>query len=118
MLYDYNMQKLFTQTVEVDDSGNCCLECETPDGDFYYLKTQSIMGMVYCLKFGPIMPDLDVLDSDFCLEYRKFKYSQKSIDKEINGFINDPKKGITEVRNTDEMTIMNAIPERTLFIPV
>lgn len=115
-IYDYHMQKVFANSVVVDDGGNCCLECENPEGDTWYIRLKSIMGFVYALKFGPVCPDLTEIDWDYAMEYRKFKYSDKSVDKEITGFINDPKKGITEVHVVDEQTLLDAIPDKIAFI--
>lgn len=116
-IYDYHMTKVFTDSVVVDDAGNCSLECTNEEGEFYYIKMQACEGFVYCMKFGPVCPDLDFLDGDYSFEYRKFKYSIKGVDKEIKGFINDPKKQITSVVVVDEDTVLNAIPGKEVFIP-
>lgn len=117
MEYEYSMQKVFNQTVQVEDRGNCCLECESADGGFYYLRTQSVAGFTYVLKFGPVEPDLDFLDGDFSLEYRKIKYNEKGIDREIVNFINDYKKAIVNVAEVEHDEALEHVPEKFVFIP-
>lgn len=120
MTYEYNMEKVYTKAVDIEDPGNCCIECSSPDGSCYYLRTQSVMGFVYVLKFGPLLPDLDVLDPDiknpFELVYKQIKYSEKSIDTEIKGYINDPKKVIKDITEIDEQELLSKIPEGHMYI--
>lgn len=105
MLIDYSATKTFTQTLQLDDIGNCAIHGEgtfrdgktTLPGD-YYMIVKTIMGKTTMLKWGPLMPDFEVLPNTFKLEIKTCPYKELTIIKEIQSFINDGLKNISEAR--------------------
>lgn len=101
MLFDYNATRTFSQTLQIDDPGNCAIHGEgtfrdgkiTFEGD-YYLVVKTVMGKTTFIKWGPLMPDFDALPNTFKLEVKTTPYKEATIAKEIQGFINDGLKGI------------------------
>lgn len=120
MIYDYDLEKVYTKSVEIDDPGNCSLVCRDLEGNAYYYKTQSVNGFVYALKFGPVIEGFDFLDPDqkkpFSLDYHKFKYSNKAVDNEFTKFVNDMQKGIVEVEEISVEELLEQVPPADRFI--
>lgn len=111
MIFEYSIQKTFNESIDVVDIGNTALRCIGNQLDEYYMILKTIMGKVSIIKFGPIMPDLDVLLNDFEMSYKKIDYKENLISKEVNKFINDFKKEITQVEEITEYEAWQAFPE-------
>ena len=101
MLIDYNATKTFTQTLQIDDIGNCAIHGEGSfrDGKVifpgdYYMIVNTVMGKTTFIKWGPIMPDFTALPNTFKLEIKTSPYKEITVMKEIQAFINDGFKGI------------------------
>ena len=77
MLIDYSATKTFTQTLQIDDIGNCAIHGEgsfrdgraTFEGD-YYMIVKTVMGKTTMMKWGPLMPDFTALPNTFKLEIK------------------------------------------------
>ena len=102
MIFEYSVQKTFNESIDVVDIGNTALRCHGAKLDFYYIILKTVMGKTSILKFGPVMPDIDVLFNDFTVSYKKIDYKENAIEKEVDKFINDYKKGITLVEEVTE----------------
>lgn len=113
MLFDYSATKTFTQTLQIDDPGNCAIYGEgnfkdgrvTLPGDFYMI-IKTVMGKTTFIKWGPLIPDLDALPNTFKLEVKTAPYKETTIVKEIQSFINDGFKGI---QTAEELSVEEAI---------
>ena len=116
-LFNFDLQKTYAQSVEVEDLGNCALRCSNQDFVEFYLTTQTVMGKTYVLKFGPILPDLAIPADDFALTYKKFDYKESLIEKEINQFINDGRRKINLIEIIPIEDALEAIPAAEAFIP-
>ena len=68
------------------------------------------MGKVSIIKFGPVVQDIDVLFNDFSVVYKKIDYKENLISKEVDKFINDFKKEITNVEEVTEYEAWQAFP--------
>ena len=117
MLIDYSATKTFTQSLQINDIGNCAIHGEgsfrdgkvTLPGD-YYMIVSTIMGKTTMIKWGPMIPDIVALPNTFKLEIKTCQYKELTIIREIQSFINDGLKGI---HDATEM-----LPEETLeFLP-
>ncbi len=102
MIFEYSVQKTFNETIDVVDIGNTALRCQGKKLDFYYIILKTVMGKTSILKFGPVMPDADVLFNDFSVMYKKIDYKENLIEKEVDKFINDYKKEIVHVEEVTE----------------
>lgn len=118
-LIDYDLEKVYIKTLEVENLGSCAIRATSEDeGTDYYLAVQSVAGFAYILKFGPIIPDLEPGSLDaFSLDYKKIKYSTKSLNIEINKFINDPTKKVTIAEEITLTEVLQNIPASAAFIP-
>lgn len=117
MLIDYSATKTFTETLQLDDPGNCAIHGEgtfkdgkvTFEGDFYMI-IKTIMGKTTFIKWGPLIPDLETLPNTFKLEIKTSPYKEPTIEKEIKNFIND---GFKNIQKAEEI-----LPEEAIeFLP-
>ena len=116
MILDYNAQRQFQNQLQIDDIGNIGLICSTEDGVEYYLALKTIMGKVMEVKFGPLIPDAPLIPDFFSLFYRTMQYKEPVIIKEINSFINDPKKKIIDIKVVSPEELIDLIPDKNLSI--
>lgn len=110
MIFEYSVQKTFNESIDVVDIGNTALRCHGSKLDFYYIILKTVMGKTNIIKFGPVMPDIDVLFSDFTVSYKKIDYKENLIEKEVDKFINDYKKEITLVEEITEYEAWQDFP--------
>lgn len=110
MIFEFSVQKTFNQAIDVVDIGNTALKCTNTRLDDYYLIVKTIMGKTHFMKFGPVCPDIDVLLDDFTVSYKKVDYKENIICKEIDKFINDFKKDITDIEEITEYEAWKAFP--------
>jgi hypothetical protein len=110
MIFEYSVQRTFNESIDVVDIGNTALRCHGSKLDFYYIILKTIMGKTHILKFGPVMPDIDVLFNDFSVVYKKIDYKENLISKEVDKFINDYKKEITLVEEITEYDAWQDFP--------
>jgi len=110
MIFDYDLEKKYQQTVDVVDIGNACLRGTNDDLEDFYIITKTVMGTTGILKIGPVMPDTNMLLDGYTIEFKKIDYKEKSICKEINLFINDGKKGIKEIVQLQPEEVFPILP--------
>ena len=117
MIFEFNATKTFTETLQIDDIGNCAIRCEgiMQEGRIkmpadYYLVTKTVMGKTGILKFGPVVPDLCEMQSTFAAAFKKMNYKEQSIEHEIDMFINDGRKGITRAEEITDIEAFEAYP--------
>ena len=101
MIFEFSVQKTFNQSIDVVDMGNTALRCTNRYMDNYYIIVKTVMGKTHIIKFGPVCPDVDILQEDFFVNYKKLDYKEAPIYREIDKFINDFKK---EIENIEEIT--------------
>ena len=111
MVFEYSVQKTFNESIDVVDIGNTALRCCGSKLDFYYIILKTVMGKTNIIKFGPVMPDIDILLNDFTVSYKKIDYKENLIEKEVDKFINDFKKEITLVEEITEYEAWQDFPE-------
>lgn len=117
-ILDFCPQKVFTQSLEIDDIGNFALKCLDPNFLEYYICVQTVAGKAYILKFGPLLPDLDAITEDFYLSSKVIDYKEQKIEKDITIYINEPKKNITQIELVKTEEVLQNIPTAERFIPV
>ena len=112
MIFNYNQQKVFMNSLEVEDPGNTALRIENIEGFDYYIILKTIMGKTSIFKFGPIMSGVDLFVNGFSSSYVKTNYKEKTINKTISQFINDPYKGmISNIEVLDQRDVINMFPD-------
>lgn len=115
MLFEFSVQKTFTQSIDIVDMGNTALRCTNPHMENFYIIIKTVLGKTSILKFGPVCPDLDILLEDFSVMYKKLDYKETAIFKEIDKFINDFKKSIETVEEITEYEAWKEFPNIQQF---
>jgi len=117
MIFDYNGVKTFTDSLQIDDIGNCAIKCEgtyregrIPFYGEYYLITKTVMGKTAIAKFGPVDPDSPGMVNGFELTFKKINYKEATICKEIQLFINDGLKGISKAEQITDIEAFELVP--------
>lgn len=113
MIFEYDEQPVFTQSLDIGDIGNTCIRASSIDGD-WFLRTKTVMGKTSLLVFGPVIvgsvEDYPLIDG-FAVSFSKFDYKERLIIKAINQLLNDPKKGISYAEEMLEQAAINNFPD-------
>lgn len=116
MVFEYSVQRTFNESIDIVDIGNTAIRCTSAKQDLYYIILKTVFGKTHILKFGPVVPDIDLLANDFDVSYKKIDYKEMAISKEVNKFINDFRKEITLVEEVIDDEAWKDFPEiRQLF---
>ena len=99
------MQKTFeycytTQAIGdvlVEDIGNCCLKAFNDLGEEYYLITRTREGITAIFQFGPTVPNMEIPLKSVSLTFKRINYTESTINKIIDKFLNNPYANITQV---------------------
>ena len=110
MIFEFAVQRTFNESIDVVDMGNTALRCTDKSMNIYYLIVKTVMGKTHILKFGPICPDIEVLQNDFSVSYKKIDYKETPLFREIDKFINDYKKEIAAVEEVTEYEAWQDFP--------
>lgn len=110
MIFEFSVQKTFTESIDIVDIGNTALRCINKGMDEYYIICKTVFGKTAMIKFGPVCPEIDGLLNDFTVNYKKIDYKETSISKEIDKFINDYKKEITAVEEITDYEAWRGFP--------
>lgn len=111
MVFEFSVQRTFNESIDVVDMGNTTLKCTNRFMDSYYIIVKTIMGKTHIIKFGPVCPDVETLQEDFFVNYKKLDYKETSVYKEIDKFINDFKKEIDTVEEITEFEAWQDFPK-------
>ena len=110
MIFEYSATRTFNEMIDIVDFGNTALKCVNTKLEEHYIILKTIMGKTFIIKFGPVCPDIDLLIPEFTVSYKKIDYKESLIEKEIDKFINDGKKGINLVEEITEYEAWQAFP--------
>ena len=111
MIFEFSVQKTFNESIDIVDMGNTALRCTSKTMNTYYMIIKTVMGKTSIIKFGPVCPDIDILQNDFFVNYKKIDYKETVIYKEIDKFINDFRKEIDTVEEVTEFEAWKDFPE-------
>lgn len=109
MTFDYIQRITVDGQLEVDNIGQCVILGRNDIGEESYLIITTILGITEVIHYGPVVPDLEILPFSVSFNYTRFDYSQQKIEKIIERFLNDPKRGITYAETTTIEAIIDHI---------
>lgn len=112
MIFEFDKQAVFTQSIDVVDAGNFALRC-TSAANFseYYIIVKTTFGKTGIVKFGPVLPELKLLQPDYNFNFKCIDYKETKINKEISQFINDTYKEINKIEEITEYEAFDSLPE-------
>lgn len=116
MTFDYIQRVTVDGQLEVDNIGDCVIVGRNDIGEESYLIITTSLGVTEVVHYGPTVPDLSILPFSVTLNYNRFDYSQGKIEKIIDRFLNDPKRGITNAETTTIDSIIDNIDGSILKI--
>ena len=98
MTFEYLQRVVIEAQLEVDNIGQCVILGNTDFGEEYYIVIATELGWTEVLEYGPITPDLSLLPLNYNISYSRFEYNEYKIERIIDKFLNNPKRGITQAR--------------------
>ncbi|MBO5423979.1 MAG: hypothetical protein J6A25_00530 [Lachnospiraceae bacterium] len=114
MIFEFDQQPVFTQTLEIGDIGNTTIKCSSSMNGDWFLRTKTVMGKTSLIIFGPVIAgsveDYPLIDG-FAVSFSKFDYKERLIIKAINQLLNDPKKDITYAEEMLEQAAIANFPD-------
>lgn len=114
MIFEFDQQPVFTQTLEIGDIGNTTIKCSSSMNGDWFLRTKTVMGKTSLLIFGPVIAGsvegYPLIDG-FAVSFSKFDYKERLIIKAINQLLNDPKKEITYAEEMLEQAAIANFPD-------
>lgn len=101
MTFDYLERVVVDGQLEVDDIGQCAILGRNDLGEEWYLFIKTELGWTEIIEWGPVIPDFDLLPATVNISYNRIEWSSYKIEKTIDKFLNNPKRGITQAQLTD-----------------
>lgn len=105
MNFEFDNQMTPQNNIDIEDIGQCCLECSNEEGYYYYIIIRTSMGITSIATCGPVVPDLEQLPNGYSTYLKKIEYREDKIAKEIKYFLNDKKK----INQATEISFEDAI---------
>lgn len=98
MTFEYCQRIMVEAQIDIPDIGECAILARTDLGEEFYLLIRSELGYCHVVEYGPSIPDLSVLPASVTYTYDYFEYSQYKLEKRIEKFLNNSKRGITQAQ--------------------
>lgn len=112
--YNYLPTTAYGDSINIENIGECCLECCNDIGEVYYLWVTTSLGMTKILQYGPYY---DGIAPQNCLYYyQQFQYNEQKIDRAISKFIGDQKKAISQIQQVEPTDILDKIVDLKEFM--
>lgn len=111
MQIEYYEQSEFLGCLEVDDFGNCAIEANNDDGEFWYLVIDTKIGYTRVMEYGPIVPNKETLE-DFCgCSFTRIEWDAKKVVNIITSFLNKKRKGRLDISQAREISRESALAQ-------
>lgn len=101
MIFEYLQRVVIDAEIDIDNIGQCVLQANNDIGEEFYLVIRTELGWTEVIEYGPCTPDLDMLPMSYQINYLRFEYSEGKIERIIDKFLNNPKRGISQAKMTD-----------------
>lgn len=96
MQFEFNNQLMPQSLVDVEDVGQLAIEATNDEGYYYYLLIRTLLGTATIVSCGPVVPDIDRLPDGYQIRLDRMDYKEDKICKQINFWLNDRSKKLTE----------------------
>ena len=106
MKYQYYQTSSYMGEVDINDESNLAIECANDEFELYYFAISTTMGVATIFKYGPISPDVGIVNHCEC-SITKMEWDDVKIPKMIGKFLNDNKLKITQVIEVDKSTALD-----------
>lgn len=112
--YEYFYVEQAVGNLDIEDIGNCCIQANNDNCEFYYLVILTDYGITRVLEYGPYVESYTPLF--ITSAFQQFDYNEQRIDKLINKFLNNQKRQITQAILVDFDDIKNNLVNPINFI--
>lgn len=109
MRFEYLQRVVVEADLEVENIGECVIEATNDIAEFFYLIIKTQLGWTEVLEYGPCLPDMDILSSNYNIKYSRFEFNSSKIERIIDKFLNEPKRVITQAKVTDLPSIIECL---------
>lgn len=98
MLFEFNNQLVAQSALEINDSGNCAIECKNDEDQYFYIIIKTTYGTTTIVFYGPLFPDFHELPNDYTTNLSRMVYNQAKLEKNINFILNNKSYKITSAK--------------------
>lgn len=111
MEFEYAYSTTANGQVDIEDYGNCAIEANNLDGQFWYLIIDTKLGWTQIMEYGPIDPKgVGLEDSCVCL-YDKVEFNGKKIARRVDMFLNKGRNGFSPIEQAREISKESALSQ-------
>ena len=116
MQFEYMCRVVVDASIDIPDIGNFCLAAHNDMGEVYYMVARTSLGWTEIFEFGPFVVDSDKLP-DYCsTAYRKIEYKEKKIASIVDGFLNVPRRFISQAMVVDIDTVKEGVKDLVEYL--
>lgn len=110
--FAFNNQLTPQSEIDIEKIGNCCL-CGYSEktGFSYYLLTQSDLGSIEIMSYGPVVEDIDEIPDNYTYSYQKMAFEAKKVGGLINKWLNDKSRQITDAVEVEKAHFLDNIKD-------
>lgn len=98
MTFEYIQKVTVEGELEVDNIGDCVISAVDVLTYSYYLIIKTVLGFTEIIEYGPILEGIEQLPSSYSVRYDRIEYNQGKIERVIDRFLNNPKRGIVQAQ--------------------
>lgn len=95
MVFDYLSRIVVDASIDIDDICNCCIQAFNDAGEKYYLNICTDWGVTEIFEYGPVSLS-DEPRKSILWKYNRFDTDDNKIEKRIDGFLNEPRRFISQ----------------------
>ena len=88
MKYDYNIETIAHNSIEIEKPENCCLKCTYVDGTYSYLVIVSALGFTEVITYDKMNKSSQNIPAKVTYQYQRFETNLNRVDSTIDKFIN------------------------------
>lgn len=100
--FGYFYSSMAIGQLDVDDIGNCAIEANNDEGNYYYMVIETNLGFTKIFEYGPVQPDFNEMCKSVTCTFDRIEFNEKKISKRIYSFLNAPGKNITQAQIVDK----------------
>lgn len=111
MQIDFCKQESYIGSINIEDYGNCAIEANNDEGQYWYLIVDTCMGFVRTMEYGPIVPSLSRMEDSCVCVFSRSEFDGKKVVKKISDFLNKTRKGYMDITQAREVSRKTALSQ-------
>ena len=106
---EYSFVGQFESQLNIEDIGNCAVEANNDDGQFWYLIIDTRLGWTKIMQYGPINPQSDTFEDSCECTFSRIEFDAKKIYRVVDMFLNKTRKKLMPITQAREISRDNAL---------